>query len=728
MRARRSIGRLSPRQGVVRKWAPSRAARQVLILAFLALASASCGGAPEVDLSSHNLLLITIDTLRADRLGSYGYEDGATPHLDRLAQNGVRFENVYSPVPLTLPTHSVLFTGRNPLATGVRINGVHYLDEAAVTLAERFKDGGFDTAAFVAAYVLISRFGLDQGFDEYEDSLAIDDLFRFTSELRADEVYRRFAGWLERRGEANDGKRFFAWLHFYDPHLPYDPPAPYAGEFPRSPYDGEIAFVDATVGRILDDLETAGLLDSTAVVVTSDHGEAFGEHVEQGHGLLTYDETLRVPLILHAPTALPRGLTVSEPAGLVDLMPTLLGLFGLEPAATDGKDLRPLLDGAQRPGPGLYFESLAGVDEKSWAPRTGIVARGHKYIDVPRPELYDLEADPLERRNLLATPDRSAAEMREDLEGRLADLVAGGRADAAPSRELDAEDRRHLAALGYLGSSAGGASVVLDPRRGIEIEMRTREARTLVRNGEVDRAASVLALLRADNPDVEIADFYELEHEIRAARGDVPGATAALQKGAAVFPEGALVLRLASYHFENDDLAAAEELARTILERDPRMSQAVNLLGMIAAKGGDPGQALAHFERALKLEPTSIPLQLRIADLQSQLGRIPEALAIYERLLKSGALDASADHLFKAATLNAMTGRLPRAEELFRRGLVLAPAGRHYLALAMIQMQAQKPDEASRTLEEALTGFREGLEPREIQLAEALLQQVRAAR
>ncbi|MCP4201424.1 MAG: sulfatase, partial [bacterium] len=335
--------------------------------------------APELDFSDHNLLLITIDTLRADRLGSYGYDHAETPNLDRLAAEGVRFENAYSPVPLTLPTHSTLFTGQYPFTTGVRINGVHYLDEAAVTLAEQFRDRDFDTAAFVSAYVLTSKFGLDQGFDEYEDSLDLgDNLFRFTSEIRADETYRRFSAWLadwktkEHSGRAKP-RRFFSWIHFYDPHLPYDPPAPYAERFPESPYDGEIAFVDYQVGKILANLEGSGLLDSTLIVVTSDHGEAFGEHVEEGHGLLTYNETLRVPLIVYAPEGLSGGRVIPDPVGIVEVAPTLAELCGLEPGDFDGGSLVPLLEGAERPEPSLYFESLAGVDAKNWAPRTGIL-------------------------------------------------------------------------------------------------------------------------------------------------------------------------------------------------------------------------------------------------------------------------------------------------------------------------------------------------------------------
>lgn len=688
---------------------------------------------PVGDLSSYNLLLVTIDTLRADRLGAYGHEGAATPNLDRLAAGGVRFANVYSPVPLTLPTHATLFTGHYPFSTGVRVNGVHYLDESAVTLAERLRQNDYDTAAFVAAYVLISRFGLAQGFDRYEDSLGLDNLFRFTSELRADEIHRRFADWLHERRARSDAGKFFAWLHFYDPHLPYDPPAPYADEFSDSPYDGEIAFVDSILGRALSDLEEDAL-DNTLVVVTSDHGEAFGEHVERGHGLLTYDETLRVPLIFWAPGGLPRGLVVEQRVSLVDVMPTLLELLGLEDGDgdgdRDGRSLRPLLAGRELPPRDLYFESLAGVEEKGWAPRTGVVAEDMKFIDVPRPELYDLVADPAERRNLLVSSERAGREKRTELERRLRALVADG-SDAGSGdaeRDLDAEDRRQLTALGYLSTTTAVADSALDPKRGIEIDMRTRDARTLVQNGHVDRAEAVLSALRAANSDVEVADFYEIEHEIHNARGDVAAADAALAAGVTVFPEGALALKLAAYRLENGRLDEAERLVREILRRDPRMSQAVNLLGMAAEKRGQIDTALERFEEALALEPTSIPLRLRIADLQSRLGRVSEALEIYERLLESGALDESPDHLYRAATLNTLTGQLGRAEELFRRGITLAPAGRHYLALAMVQMRARKPSAAGESLETALARFRDELAPAEIQMAEALLRQARATR
>ncbi|MCP4201267.1 MAG: sulfatase-like hydrolase/transferase, partial [bacterium] len=509
--------------------------------------------------------------------------------------------------------------------------------------------------------------------------------------------------------------------------LPYDPPAPYAERFPESPYDGEIAFVDYQVGKILANLEGSGLLDSTLIVVTSDHGEAFGEHVEEGHGLLTYNETLRVPLIVYAPEGLSGGRVIPDPVGIVEVAPTLAELCGLEPGDFDGGSLVALLEGAERPEPSLYFESLAGVDAKNWAPRTGILARGHKFIDVPEPELYDLEADPLERHNLLGSSDPTAAEMRTELRRELRDLVASepGESSGTPGtgRDLDEEDRRHLSALGYLSTSAGGATRVLDPKRGIVIDMQTRNARTLIKAGEPDRAEAVIEKLRTDHPDVEVADYYELEHEIAARRGDVEGATAALAQGTVLFPAGALELKLAAYQFENGNLDESERIAEVILERDPKLSQAINLLGMVEEKRGRPEQALARFEEALALEPTSIPLLLRIADVQSQLGRGPQALEIYERLLTAGSLDGSADHLYRAAALNAMAGHLPRAEELFRRGLALEPAGRHYLALAMVQLRAQKPGDAAASLETALGTFRGDLEPNDVLLAEVLLRQ-----
>ncbi len=693
------------------------------LLVIGALLAGGCGGAGDapLDLSDQNLLVITIDTLRDDRLGFSGYARAETPNLDRMAREGVRFANAYSAVPLTLPSHTTLFTGRYPFATGVRLNGVHYVSDSEVTLAELFQARGFATSATVSSYVLTAKFGLDQGFDHYDDSLEMGDLFRFFSEIPGDEVYRRFRDSLPR---GND-KRFFSWVHFYDVHAPYEPPAEFLERFRDSPYDGEIAFVDSLIGRILRDLESAGLLETTLVVVTSDHGEAFFEHGEEGHGMLTYEPTMRVPLLFFAPGRLAAGRVVDRRVALVDLLPTLVELYGLErPPGLQGTSLAGLLRGAPEPAGTIYFESLAGELEKNWAPRTGVIVDDHKYISVPEPELYDLGQDPGETANLFARERRLAKRLDEALQRVLLQAEASG-ADA--SRELTPEDVRQLQALGYLSTTSSRASEMLDPKRGIQIEMAARSIQNLIDTNELDRATRELDALIAANSGLRVSDFYHLRHQILAARGDRAGALAALERGVAQIPDSAMAFKLAAYNLELGNLDEAERRARELLEANPKLSQAINLLGMVAEQRGDPRAALVRFEQARELEPGSIPLQVKIADVRARLGEIRPALEIYDRLLAGGALDGEADKIYRAAALHAVAGDLERSAELFRKGLAIAPAGSHYLGLAMVLSQAGQRAEAIRNLELALGDHRDDLAAPQQQLAEAALRALRAA-
>ena len=692
----------------------SSLSRLVSLLTLIALSGAGCAR-QTLDFSGQNLLFITVDTLRADRLGSYGYRDGATPNLDRLAREGLQFEHAYSPVPLTLPSHIAMFTGRYPYATGVRINGMHFLAEDELTLAELFKSEGYATSAFVSAYVLIEKFGLAQGFDEFEDSLrTMDTIFRFYSETPADEIYDRFARWLDR----DRAEPFFSWIHLYDPHQPFEPPPPFAERFAHDLYDGEIAFVDQQVGRILEKLETKGLTENTVIVVTSDHGEAFGEHVEIGHGLLTYDETMRVPLIIAAPDRLEADRSIPDRVGLIDLTPTLAELFGLPlPSKHHGRSLVSLLAGARQQGEStLYFESFAGVQEKSWAARQGIIADGFKYLRLPQPELYDLHNDPQESTNLAREQRERTTTMRGELERMLA--AEPERADSV--RELSPEDRRQLEALGYL-SSSGTSGELLDPKQGIDIEMRGRAAKILVRNGDVDRAQAMLDELLRDYPGAQVIDLYELEAEIHSQRGDEDRAVATLEAGLAALPQSAVGIRLATYLHKIGRLDEAERHARLILERDPRLSHAISLLGMVAESRGDFKAALEHFNRALEMEPRSVPLMAKVADVQARMGNVPRALEIYRGLDSDGALDDAPESLFKAAALFSAAGELGRAETLFRRGLALAPAGQHFLALAIVQLAQGNGIAAVESFEAALGPYRGELGAEQVSLAETLL-------
>jgi predicted Zn-dependent protease len=625
-------------------------------------------------------------------------------------------------VPLTLPSHATMLTGRQPYALGVHLNGTDYVGEDATTLPEVLRGHGYRSGAVVAAYVLTAKFGLAQGFADYDDSLRMSDLFRLTSEIPADEVGRRAGAWLR----AHAAERFFAWVHFYDPHLPYAPPAPLTGRFGDRPYDGEVAFVDAELGRLLAILDTTGVRQRTLVVVTSDHGEGFGEHGEEGHGLLAYEETLRVPLLIVAPGRLGAGRVVREPVRLVDLAPTILDLLRLPaPPRVEGRSLAPLLAGAgaDAAAPPAYFETLAGQEAKGWAPLRGLVDGDRKFIELPEPELYDLARDPAERRNLAGAERREAQRLAAALRELLAAAPA---AAAAPPRQVTAEDRQRLQALGYLvpGTSAGAAG--LDPKRGMEIERAVRETRGLLEAGDLDAARHRFATL--ESLALAISDLYELRHELAAAAGDHATAEAALRDGVARYPRLlGLELRLATFLYERRRLDEAAARASALLARDPQLSQARTLLGLVAEARGDLPGALSSFRAALALEPGSVPLRVRIADLLARTGDPQGAFGEYQSLAAAGVFTTDPEPLFKAGALAAALGRLDRAEELFRAGLAIRPGGVPSLSLALILAQTGHAAEAAPLLEAALAARHQPLDARQQELARALLARLRAA-
>ena len=364
-----------------------------------AVAAAACGrpadrvlGSPGA-LRGANVLLITIDTLRQDRVGAYGNRNGLTPTIDRLAAGGIRYAHAFSPVPLTLPAHASILTGLLPRRHGIHSNTRFRLDEHVPTLASMLKRAGYRTGAFVGAFVLDGRFGLNRGFDEYDDRLPRGERASFHfAERRAAEVVTAAGNWILSSSAAAAGTPWFAWVHLFDPHAPYDAPVEYRTG--RSPYDAEVAYTDAMLGQFLTRLDAMHALTPTLIVLTADHGESLGDHGEMTHGLFAYDSTLAVPLIVNAPSIAPA--VIDAPVSHPDLTPTILDLLGLAPpGSVDGQSL------VRSPAPDrpLYFEALDASLTRGWAPLRGIIQGGWKYIDLPDAELYDLRTDPGEQHN-----------------------------------------------------------------------------------------------------------------------------------------------------------------------------------------------------------------------------------------------------------------------------------------------------------------------------------------
>jgi arylsulfatase A-like enzyme len=401
------------------------------------------------------VVVVTFDTTRADRIGCYGYEDAVTPNLDRLAQEGVLFEQAVAQAATTLPSHCTIFTGLYPQDHGVRYNIVFNLAPEAVTLAEILKENGFATAAFPATRILHARHGLDQGFDIYAkppkvppDAVAHpDDIMR-----PAGEGVDLALAWLDSHGE----EKLLLWLHLYDPHAPYAPPFPYSSRFRDRPYDGEIAYADAHFGRLMERLRDDPQWSETLVVVAGDHGEGLHDHGERYHSYLLYETTQRVPLIFRAPGAGPSR--VEEPVVLADIMPTVLDLVGIAPPpALRGISLEPALTGGELPSRDLYFESLSGALNYGWAELMGIRYGDWKLIDSASPELFDLAQDPGEENNLALIETDRLGELRAALE-ELSPPLEGAEIEAEMQDEmLDPETESFLASLGYVGTASGGS-------------------------------------------------------------------------------------------------------------------------------------------------------------------------------------------------------------------------------------------------------------------------------
>ncbi|MHC4773857.1 MAG: sulfatase, partial [Planctomycetota bacterium] len=387
-----------------------------------------------------NLLLITLDTLRADRLGCYGYDLAETPVIDRLADEGVRFAHAVSAVPMTLPAHCTIMTGLYPPTHGVRDNGLFRLAGEHATLAELLQQHDYETAAFLAAFVLDARYGLDQGFNHYDDDLTLRHRLPTPTaphnpQRPADAVVDAALAWLNAHDAGEADRPYFLWVHLFDPHLPYTPPEPFRSRYADRPYDGEVAFVDEQVGRLIATVEALGLADRTVTVLVGDHGEGLGDHGEDTHRHLVYESTMRVPLIIHAPGIVSPGLVIDEAAvGIVDLMPTILDLLGLD--AVESCDGRSALAGGLDPERVLYIETLSPQLNDGWAPLYGLRRVADKYIDAPGPEYYDLTADPAELNNLWPEGPEAARGLAARLEDMLAAFPsASDAASVTPSPE-----------------------------------------------------------------------------------------------------------------------------------------------------------------------------------------------------------------------------------------------------------------------------------------------------
>jgi arylsulfatase A-like enzyme/thioredoxin-like negative regulator of GroEL len=627
----------SPRAG----WS----SRQALGVVLVAGGAVACGGGttstakPGSSSTPPNILLITLDTTRADRLGSYGYAGAATPNLDRLAAAGVRFERARSPAPLTLPAHASLLTGRQPFSHGVRNNGHFVLPSDLPTLATVCAGRGYDTAAFVSSFVLDRQFGLARGFAHYDDGLdqaAAGAPVSLELERRGDRTVAAALSWMSERSARAPSTPFFLWVHLYDAHEPYAAPSPFREQFAARPYDGEVAFQDALVGRLLD---AVGYGTSTAplVAVSGDHGESLGEHGESTHGLFVYDAALRVPMMIAWPGVLTPSVVPSA-VRLVDLAPTLADLSGVELAGAEGESLRARLGGAGGDEvPPAYAETYFPQFFMQWAPLRAVEAGRWKYIDAPEPELYDLSADPGERTNLATAEAARVTSLKRALDGMTG--AGTGRVAAAP---LTDDARRRLASLGYLSSATPGATAgearLPDPKRMVALFEALLDGNRALAS---DRAGDALATARqvlAQDPGNGFARL--LLGRACLATGRNQEAVAAFKDYLTLVPGSSDAHHwLALAHLRLGDRARALAEEEATLAIDPRHTAALSLKAGLLFSSGRPDEGLDVLRRAAGADPSNTTLRLELADLLTDARRFPEAETEYRRLLAEGSTD-----------------------------------------------------------------------------------------
>jgi len=710
------------------------------VVVLVAIAAGACSGSPPPASPPPrpNVLLVTIDTLRADHLGCYGDAGAATPVMDGLAARGARFPTAVAHVPLTTPSHASILTGLLPLRHGVRDNGDFVLPDAVPTLAEAFHDAGYRCAAFVSGFPLDHRFGLARGFDVYDDRLPRGDDPRRSAyvERPAGQTTSAARAWLDGAPPAP----WFLWVHYFDPHSPYEPPPDFAARFPGRGYDGEIAFVDAQLGALLGALEGKGLAARTVVLVTADHGEALGEHGEETHGVFVYDATLRVPWIMAGP-GVPKGAVPPVVARGIDVAPTLLDLAGAVPAraAMDGRSLTPALRGQGMSDEPAYAESLFARLRLGWAPLHAWRTARFKLIDAPRPELFALEADRGETRNVASAQAGLASKMGQELRAALAARSPDASAEAGP----EAEER--LRALGYLAGPGHETAPpsLRDPKDGIALVNRLERGMAAVRSDPA-RAVRDLRAALAEDPNMALARRYlalalsgagdvkgaigEVEALDKSGRagfedlllladslrlaGRAPEALAVLDRAAKMQPRSPepLLARARVLLALNRSSEAGEVYAR-VLAQAPSNAEALRGMGDLALARGDAAEALDDYQRILAGDPRDTGALVKMGVIRVRTGMVEEGIVLFRQALEIDPRHAEA--LLDLGGALAKTGRAAEAVPYLERALAAGPRSTVALnSLGFARLEAGDRKGALAALRDSLA-----LDPRQVEIS-----------
>lgn len=695
--------------------APRKKSRLILVLPVLAVAAAAAlillsrkpDFAKARGAGDYNVILVTLDTTRADRLGCYGFAGIETPALDGFAADGVKFEKCYSTTPLTLPAHTTIMTGTLPPFHGVRDNGGFIVPPAITTMAEVFKGRGYETAGFVAAYVLDGKWGLNQGFDTYFDRF---DLGKFEKislgsvQRPANEVMDEALSWLEK---AKD-RRFFAWIHLYDPHTPYEPPPPFDKQYASHPYLGEIAFTDSQLLRLRSFLDANGLMGRTFLAFAGDHGESLGEHQESSHGFFVYQAAIHVPLIFTTPFPGFRGVSSSRVVSLADILPTICDMTGTPvPAGVQGRSLVPLFEDPDAGADALaYSETFYPRFHYGWSELQAVQDGRFKLILAPVPELYDVVADPAEEKNLVYLEK----EAFRDLNARAAAFVrdAGRNAYEFDVRKVDEETREKLAALGYIGSFTDPAKLkgrsLANPREKIGVFNALSKAREIGMSGRADEAEKIIGDIIATDPEIPDAHFtlgnilfkqrrfgdaiaafrrsLELKPDDDFAVINIANAFLAEGKYdeaerfvldflARGFGDAQLYFVLGNMNFLRREYGRAKPYFEKCLAMNPRSAASHNALAAISINEGDTAGADTHIREALALDPTLTNAHYNLAQVLEAQGRGREAAEAYLREIEITPKHFKA--LFNLSRLYRAMGDEDRELEYLRKAVAVDP-------------------------------------------------------
>ncbi len=636
-----------------------------LLLCLSCRRTQTAAGSTDAALRPLNLVVVTIDTLRPDHLHCYGYSKIETPAIDSIAQQGVLFENAVTHTPLTPPSHAGMFTGLYPSGHHVRNTGGFVLQPSTVTLATMLQQKGWDTAAFVSSAVLKKQFGLNQGFAIYDDKMPDGgnrQEFREDPERPAADTIDRAIHWMD----SQSGKPFFVWVHLYDPHLPYRPPAPFAQQYKTHPYDGEIAYTDHELARLFDAVHKKAPADKTLTAVLSDHGESLGEHGEYTHGVFLYDATLRIAFLMSGP-GVPAGLRVKQQARNIDLLPTVLDLLGGKPpAAVHGVSLVPSFGGKEVPTAIAYAETLYPKMNMGWAELRSIRTNSWKYVRAPKPELYDLSHDPAETTNVIGS---HPAEVRK-FEAQLKAVIGTGGAERVQTAMVDERTMDQLKSLGYLSGFAARTydltgqgidpkdrTVILklleaaeDPDSHLPDSRRTELLQQAVaqdptnpdlyyqlgaRYEKAGRHNDAMKLYRtALDKGIESGRLHSRIADLLVRAGKKGEAIPEYEKASQFNPSDVeSQSNLATAYLETGRVADAERVFHWIVTTDPAQARAYNGLGLIAIQRQDSSLARTYFEKAVELDPDLVEAQLNLGLIYKMAGDRPRARACFEIFL-----------------------------------------------------------------------------------------------